>query len=96
MQKVLALNICLHQKKMISLSTWANSSKKKCLTNRCYLRWFVTTENEIKGDKNKPPRDGLKKMIHDFIGPQAYNVIKGIVKPDKNGQMSIDKSGSNK
>lgn len=57
---------------------------------------FVTTENEIKGDKNKPPRDGLKKMIHDFIGPQAYNVIKGIVKPDKNGQMSIDKSGSNK
>ena len=22
---------------------------------------FVTTENEIKGDKNKPPRDGLKK-----------------------------------
>lgn len=35
-------------------------------------------------------------MIHDFIGPQAYNVIKGIVKPDKNGQMSIDKSGSNK
>lgn len=27
--------------KMISLSTWANSSKKKCLTNRCYLRCLL-------------------------------------------------------
>lgn len=57
---------------------------------------FVTTENEIKGDKNKPPKGGLKKMIHELIGSQTYNMIKGIVKPDKNGHMSIDNSGLNK
>ena len=58
--------------------------------SQCFRLW------QIRGDKNKPPRDGLKKMIQDFIGPQAYNTIKGMIKPDRKGQMSIDKSGSNK
>ena len=57
---------------------------------------FVTTANEILGDKNKPAREGIKKKLQEFIGPQAYNTIKEVIKPAKKGDMSIDKSGSNK
>lgn len=57
---------------------------------------FLSTENEIQGDKNKPARAGIKKILQEFMGPQAYDVIKNIVKPVQKGNMSIDKSGSNK
>ena len=56
---------------------------------------FLSTPDEIKGDKNKPARDGLKRMLQDFIGAEAYNAIKGIVKMTQKGNMSIDKTGSN-
>lgn len=57
---------------------------------------FIKTENEIQGDKNKPAKDGIKRKLQEFIGPQAYNTIKRVIKPKQKGNMTIDKSGSNR
>ena len=69
--------------------------KDETTTKPILFEVFVTTENEIKGDKNKPPKDGLKRKVQELIGSQAYNAIREFIKPDKRGGMSIDKSGSN-
>lgn len=76
----------------------SNSTRFLCsemLNKPILFEVFLSTPDEIKGDKNKPARDGLKRMLQDFIGAEAYDAIKGIVKMTQKGNMSIDKTGSN-
>ena len=51
---------------------------------------FVSTEDEIEGDKNIRPTEGIKGKLFSLLGEDVYDYCKNMLKPTVKGKMHID------